>query len=299
MIIKKASAALPNGSQWADVPSRFSKGLRRLARNRLAVLGAVIVFLLLAAALFSPLVSSADPVLMNLEAVLRAPDGSHPFGTDSFGRDVFGRVVYGSRVSLMVGLFSTAIALAAGIPIGLLAGYAGGATDNILMRFMDALLSVPALLLAIAVMGTLGPDIQNVMLALGLVNAPTLARLVRGSVLSVKEEVYVTAARSLGASSPRIVLYHILPNVVAPIVVQTTFLFSRAILAEATLSFLGLGTQPPTPSWGQDLNEGRRYIEQAYWVVVAPALAITVSVLGINFLGDGLRDALDPRSRAG
>ena len=236
-----------------------------------------------------------NPTAINLKDKLKPPTSTHFLGTDYFGRDVLARVMYGGRVSLLVSLIVVGIALMVGVPIGLTSGYFSGKLDNLLMRLMDSFLTFPPLLLAVAIVGVLGPDIQNVMLALGIVNIPIFARLVRGSTLSVREEVYVRSARALGASTLRIVTSHILRNIVAPIVVQMTVTFAGAIIAEASLSFLGLGAQPPHPSWGRDLNEARRYLEDAPWLLMAPTAVIMVSVLSINFIGDGLRDALDPK----
>ncbi|HEV8587120.1 MAG TPA: ABC transporter permease [Methylomirabilota bacterium] len=269
---------------------------RQFARNAAAMVALVAVIALVALASLASVAAPYDPVAISLGDKLRAPSASHWLGTDYFGRDVLSRVIWGGRVSLVVGLLVAAIAMAVGVPIALVAGFAGGRVDNILMRVMDAFLTFPPLLLTVAIVGSLGADIWNVMLALGLVNIPVFARLVRGSTLAVREELYVAAARALGATAPRIVVAHVLPNVVAPIVVQVTVTFSAAIIAEASLSFLGLGAQPPHPSWGRDLNEARRYLVDAPWLLIGPTLAITTSVLSLNFLGDGLRDAMDPRS---
>jgi len=244
----------------------------------------------------APVLAPYNPVAISLGDKVQPPSPSHWLGTDYFGRDVLSRVLYGGRVSLSVGLLVVVIAMAIGVPIGLGSGFLGGRADNLLMRLMDAFLTFPPLLLAVAIVGSLGPDIQNVMMALGIVNIPIFARLVRGSILAVREELYVAAARALGAGALRIVLLHILRNVVAPIVVQITVTFSAAIIAEASLSFLGLGAQPPHPSWGRDLNEARRYLEDGPWLLMAPSAAIMLGVLSLNFLGDGLRDAMDPRS---
>jgi peptide/nickel transport system permease protein len=269
---------------------------RQFTRNRAALAGLIGLTMLVATSVLAPLLVPYDPVQISLSDKLQPPNPAHPWGTDHFGRDVLSRVMLGGQVSLAVGLIVVAIALAVGLPVGLAAGYLGGRADNALMRLMDAFLTFPPLLLALAIVGSLGPDIKNVMLALGIVNIPTFARIVRGSTLSTREEVYITAARALGVSPPGIVVRHILPNIVAPIVVQMTVTFSAAIISEASLSFLGLGAQPPTPSWGRDLNEGRRYLEDAPWLLGIPTLVIMLAVLSVNFIGDGLRDALDPRS---
>lgn len=277
--------------------SLFWTAARRFARHRLSVAGLILMLVLILATAFAPYVAPYGPTKTNLREKLQPPSWEHPFGTDHFGRDVFSRMLYGGQISLKVGLSVALIACAIGTPIGLLAGYFGGRLDQILMRIMDAFLTFPPLLLAVAIMGTLGPDIQNVMLALGLVSVPVFARLVRSSTLHIREQTFVQAAEAIGAGRARILLLHIFPNVLAPIIVQAAVTFSRTILAEASLSFLGLGVQPPNPSWGRDLNEARRYLEDAWWLVVFPTAMIGLSVLAMNFIGDGLRDALDPRTR--
>jgi peptide/nickel transport system permease protein len=280
--------------------TRFAGSIRLAARqfprHRAALVGLICLVLLCLAAAFAPLIAPYDPIKISLSAKLQAPSLAHLMGTDHFGRDVFSRLLYGGRTSLTVGLLVVVFAFVLGVPLGLASGYFGGRTDNLLMRLVDAFLTFPPLLLAVALVGLLGPDIQNVMLALGLVQAPVLARMVRGSTLSVREEVYVTAARALGAGPGRIVVSHLLRNVVSPIVVQLTVVFAAAVVAEASLSFLGFGTQPPQPSWGRDMSEARRFLGDAPWMFLAPTGAIMLCVLSINFLGDGLRDALDPRA---
>ena len=279
---------------------RFEGGMRLAARqfvrNRAATAGFVCLVLICLLAVLAPLVAPYDPVQIKLSAKLRPPGAEFLLGTDHFGRDVLSRLIWGARVSLAVGLIVVAFAVSFGVPIGLLSGFVGGRLDNLLMRMMDAFLTFPPLLLGVTIVGLLGPDIQNVMIALGIVQVPVLARIVRGSTLAVREETYVTATRALGARSSRIVLRHILRNILSPIVVQLTIVFSAAVIAEASLSFLGLGTQPPRPSWGRDLAEARRYMADAPWLFLAPTGAIMLSVLSINFVGDGLRDALDPRA---
>lgn len=279
--------------------SQLALAFRRFRRNRLAVLSSLFIVVYIVVAFLAPVIAPYDPIAQELDNALQPPNALHWFGTDYFGRDILSRVLHGARVSMFVGLIVVGVALVTSVPIGLASGYFVGWVDNILMRIMDAILSFPPILLAIALMGALGPDIQNVMLALGLVQLPRFARLLRSSVLSAKENLYVEAARSIGARDLRILVVHILPNVVAPIVVQATVAFANAIISEASLSFLGLGVQPPTPSWGRDLSEGHRYLEGAPWLAIFPTMAIMVSVLSINFVGDGLRDALDPRLRTG
>jgi ABC-type dipeptide/oligopeptide/nickel transport system permease subunit len=274
----------------------FVLAARQFPRNRAAMVGAVFLLLICLGAIFAPLLAPYDPIQIKLAMKLKPPSLEHLMGTDHFGRDIFSRMLYGGRTSLSVGLLVVGFSFALGVPLGLVSGYFGGSVDNLLMRLVDAFLTFPPLLLAVALVGLLGPDIENVMLALGLVQAPILARMVRGSTLAVREEVYVTAARALGATPTRIVLSHLLRNMVSPIVVQLTVVFSAAVVAEASLSFLGFGTQPPNPSWGRDMSEARRFLNDAPWMFMAPTAMIALCVLSINFMGDGLRDALDPRS---
>jgi len=265
-------------------------------RNRAAAAGLTCLLLLSIGVTFAPLIAHYDPIRINLSATLRPPSTAHWLGTDYFGRDVFSRVLYGGRISLSVGLSVVVFAFTLGVPIGLLSGFVGGRLDNLIMRLTDAFLTFPPLLLAVAIVGLLGPALQNVVLALGLVQAPVLARMVRGSTLSAREEVYVRASRALGAGPLRIMFSEILRNIMSPIVVQLTIVFSAAVVAEASLSFLGLGAPPPRPSWGRDLSDARRYLSDAPWMFLSPSGAIMLCVLSINFVGDGLRDALDPRS---
>jgi len=259
------------------------------------VAGGALLALFLTVAAAAPWVAPQDPLAQDLYGRLSPPSARHWFGTDDFGRDILSRVVYGSRVSLRVGVAAVAIALAAGTAIGLIAGYRGGLSDNVLMRLMDLMLAFPSILLAIVVVAVLGPSLNNAMLAVGIVSIPQYARLVRASVLSIREQDYVTAARALGAGDLRIVLVAILPNCLAPLTVQATLGMAGAILDAAGLSFLGLGAQPPTPEWGAMLSGGRDFILSAPWVLTFPGLAILLTVLAFNLLGDGLRDALDPK----
>ena len=269
---------------------------RQFVRNRLALLGLVLLIVVCGAVLLAPLIAPYDPARISLSAKLRPPSLQHLLGTDYFGRDCLSRLLYGGDLSLVVGLLVVAFAVVLGVPIGLVSGFIGGRFDNAVMRLMDAFLTFPPLLLAVAVVGLLGPSIQNVVLALGLVQAPVLARMVRGSVLSVREEVYIRAARALGASPARIMFTSVLRNVMSPILVQLTIVFSAAVVAEASLSFLGLGAPPPQPSWGRDMSDARNYLGSAPWMFLSPAGAIVLCVLSINFIGDGLREALDARS---
>ncbi|CAN5824647.1 ABC transporter permease [soil metagenome] len=274
----------------------FLLAARQFPRHRAAMVGVAVLLLICLAAALAPWVAPFDPVQIKLSAKLKPPSLEHFLGTDHFGRDVFSRLIYGGRTSLSVGILVVAFAFVLGVPLGLASGYFGGKVDNLMMRLVDAFLTFPPLLLAVALVGLLGPEIQNVMLALGLVQAPVLARIVRGSVLAVREDVYVTAARALGAKPTRIVLSHILRNVMSPIVVQLTIVFSAAVVSEASLSFLGFGTQPPQPSWGRDMSEARRFLGDAPWMFMAPTGTIMLCVLSINFMGDGRRDALEPRA---
>jgi peptide/nickel transport system permease protein len=278
--------------------SRLRTTVDTVLANRLAVVGLVILGVLVIVAIFADAIAPATVNEVDIPNRLSPPSGDNLFGTDDLGRDMFSRVIIASRVSLQVGLISVGLAMAIGVPIGLIAGYYGRLTDSILMRMMDVLFSFPAILLAIAILAALGAGITNAMIAIGIVYTPIFARITRGSVLSVKESVFVTAARSLGASDTRIIRTHILPNVLAPIIVQTSLSFAFAILAEAALSFLGLGVQPPDPAWGRMLSDGQGFFRDAWWMAVFPGVAILLTVMAFNFLGDGLRDALDPRQRS-
>ena len=271
------------------------KALRRLAERRGAVLGAALVLLFVAMALLAPWISPYDPIATSWSAVRKAPSAAHWFGTDEIGRDVLARVIWGARASLLAGVVSVSISLAIGVPIGMLAGYAGGWIDMLIARIVDAMLACPFLILAIALAAFLGPSLTNAMIAIGIAATPVFVRLTRGQVMAVKVEDYVMAARAVGNSNLRIVLRHIFPNIVAPLVVQATLAIAAAVIAEASLSFLGLGQQPPAPSWGSMLNTAKNYVENAPWMALWPGASIFLLVLSFNLLGDGLRDALDPR----
>jgi peptide/nickel transport system permease protein len=269
-----------------------------LRRNPRMIVGGAIVGAWLFIALFSPIIAPYDPVKVNVLDALQPPNPSHWLGTDDLGRDVLSRVMWGSRVSLSVGLISVSIGLLVGTSLGLAAGYLGGKFDLFIMRGIDALLAFPALILAIAITSALGPQIQNAMIAIGIVAIPAYARLTRGQVLAVRAREFIVAARTIGAPPLRIVLRHIFPNVMNALIVQATLSTAFAILAEAALSFLGLGPQPPFPSWGQDINYSQRYLPNLkWWMSVGPGVAIFTAVFAFNFLGDALRDALDPRLR--
>jgi len=265
-------------------------------RNPIGIVGALIVLATVAIALGAPLIAPYDPDAQESDRLL-GPRWANLMGTDELGRDTFSRIVFGARVSLQVGIISVLVALVVGSLLGLVAGFWGGTLDTWLMRVVDILFAFPGLVLAIVIAGLLGPSRNNAMIAIGVVYAPAFARVIRGSVLAVMSEPYVEAGRVIGATSPRLIRRHVLPNILAPLIVMTTVYLSSAILAEAGLSFLGLGTQPPEPSWGGMLNIARTYMELNPWMAIFPGLAIMIVVLGFNFLGDGLRDVLDPRLR--
>jgi len=271
------------------------RGWRRARKLRNLTIGGGIIIVLIGVAIFAPWIAPRDPIRdADLNNYLHPPGGPYLMGADLFGRDVFSRIVYGARVSLGVGAAVQASALTLGITLGLLSGFYGGWVDNLIMRLAEIIFAFPGLLFAIAIMAVIGPSLYNVFLALGLVSWTALARLVRGQVLVIRQLEYVDAARALGASNARIIFRHILPNTVAPAIVLVTLGVGSAILAEASLSFLGLGAQPPTPSWGSMLSTGRDYLRQAPWLSIYPGLAIFLTVMGFNLLGDGLRDLLDP-----
>jgi peptide/nickel transport system permease protein len=272
--------------------------LHRFRQNRLAVVGLIVIVLYAVLALAAPVAAPHDPYAMSADAMLAAPGAEYRLGADPFGRDIFSRLMYGARISLMVGAIAAGIALVAGTIMGLLAGYCGRWVDAVLSRIMDILFSFPDILLALVIMAILGPSTVNVMIAIGIVYTPIFARIARASTLSVKEAAFVEAARSMGVRPVMIMWRHILPNITAPLIIQTTLSFAFAILAEAALSFLGLGVEPDAPSWGIMLNEGKNWMEHAWWVAVFPGVAITLAVLSFNVLGDGLRDALDPKLRS-
>jgi len=267
----------------------------RLTRNPGSMVGAGILVILILAAAFAPHVTGhKDPTILAPSERLRAPSAQHWFGTDAFGRDMYTRIVYGGRISMRVGIISVTIASLIGIAMGLVAGYYGGLVDKITMRVVDFVLAFPGILLALVIIAILGPSLFNAMVAVGISSAPAYARVARGSVLKTKEELFILAAESTGCRAGRIMIHHILPNILAPLVVVATLGVAGAIISAAALSFLGLGAVPPTPEWGLMLSEGRNYLHQAWWITTFPGVAIMVTVLSINLLGDGLRDALDP-----
>ena len=275
----------------------MNKNIKRLARNFAFTSGLLLTVTLLVIALLAPLVASKDPNVQDTSRRLEPPSKEHILGLDDLGRDVFSRIVFGARVSLRVGFSVVLIASIVGVTLGAIAGYFGGIADVLIMRLCDILLAFPGILLAIALVAVLGPSLNNVILALATIGWVGYARLVRGQVLKVREMEYVTAAKALGARSPRVIALHVLPNVINPVIVMATLGLAGAILAEAALSFLGLGVQPPTPSWGAMLTAGRRYLGLANHLAIFPGAAIMLAVMGLNFLGDGLIDALDPKYR--
>jgi peptide/nickel transport system permease protein len=268
---------------------------RHFRQNRLAVAGGVIVTAMLAVALLAPLFAPYDPSAIHVNAILMPPSADHLIGTDALGRDVLSRMIYGTQISLLVGFVAVGIAVVIGVIVGALAGYYPGWIDTLFMRLVDIMLSVPTFFLILAVIALVGPNLINIMIVIGVTSWMGVARLVRGEFLALRESDYVVAARALGVPAHRIIFSHILPNAMAPVYVSTILGIAAAVLIESSLSFLGLGVQPPTPSWGNILTDGKANIEIAWWLSLFPGLAILVTVLGYNLLGEGLRDALDPR----
>jgi peptide/nickel transport system permease protein len=274
----------------------WARAGRRLRRRKSAMFGLAVVLGFVVLAVFAAWIAPQDPIATSWGAIRKAPSAEHWFGTDEIGRDVLSRVIWGSQASLLAGLVSVSISLAIGVPLGLLAGFVGGFVDGLISRLTDAFLACPFLILAIALAAFLGPSLTNAMIAIGISATPVFVRLTRAQVLNVKVEDYIEAARALGASPLRVVLRHVLPNAVAPLVVQSTLAIASAVIAEASLSFLGLGQQPPAPSWGSMLNTAKNYVDNAPWMAIWPGASIFLLVLSFNLLGDGLRDALDPKS---
>jgi peptide/nickel transport system permease protein len=279
------------------VESPWRRALRRLLQRKGALVGLGVIVLMIAVAIFAPYIAPYDPMQQSWTAVRKPPSAAYWFGTDEVGRDLLSRIIYGARASLSAGVISVVIAICVGVPVGVVAGYVGGFVDGLISRITDAMLACPFLILAIALAAFLGPSLSNAMIAIGVTATPLFVRLTRGQVLSVKAEDYVEAARAVGNPHWRIAFRHILPNVLPQLLVQATLTIATAIIAEASLSFLGLGQQPPAPSWGSMLNSAQRFLTNAPWMAVWPGLAIFVTVLSFNLLGDGLRDALDPRSK--
>ncbi|CAN7155627.1 ABC transporter permease [Bradyrhizobium sp. LjRoot220] len=280
-----------------ELESPTRRALRRLFKRKGAVAGLIIIALFVLLSLFAPLIIPYDPIATSWSLVRKPPTWQHWFGTDDLGRDILARVVYGARASLMAGAISVGIALGIGVPLGLLSGYRGGFIDGLISRITDAMLACPFLILAIALAAFLGPSLGNAMIAIGISATPIFVRLTRGQVMAVKVEDYIEAARAMGNPRWRIALFHILPNIMPALLVQATLSIAAAIIAEAALSFLGLGQQPPSPSWGSMLNAAQRFLTNAPWMAIWPGLAIFLVVLSFNLVGDGLRDALDPRER--
>jgi peptide/nickel transport system permease protein len=287
--------AVPDRTEALESPSR--RALRRLVRRKGAMAGLFVIATFILLALFAPLIAPYDPIATSWTLVRKPPSALHWFGTDDLGRDVLARVIYGTRASLLAGAISVGIALAVGVPLGLLSGYRGGFIDALISRMTDAMLACPSLILAIAFAAFLGPSLGNAMIAIGITATPIFVRLTRAQTMNVKVEDYVEAARAIGNPRWRIALFHILPNILPALLVQATLSIATAIIAEAALSFLGLGQQPPAPSWGSMLNAAQRFLTNAPWMAIWPGLAIFLVVLSFNLVGDGLRDALDPRAK--
>ncbi len=285
------------GDTRASPLSPGRRAWRRLRRRRGAVFGGAVILAMVALALLAPLIAPYDPIATSWSAVRKAPSAAHWLGTDESGRDVLSRVIWGARASLLAGVISVTIAMAVGVPLGMAAGYLGGVADALIGRLTDAMLAIPFLILAIALAAFLGPSLDNAMIAIGVSSTPIFIRLTRGQVMAVKVEDYVEAARALGNPHLRIALRHIFPNIVPPLLVQATLAVAAAIIAEAALSFLGLGQQPPAPSWGSMLNTAQRFLINAPWMAIWPGIAIFVTVLAFNLFGDALRDALDPKQK--
>ncbi|WP_433504044.1 ABC transporter permease [Pseudonocardia halophobica] len=280
-------------------PSARARFVRRFRRQKLALAALVYLVLVVLAAALAPLLATHDPLAQNLGSVLQQPGGGHVLGTDDLGRDVFSRALYAGRVSLVAAAQAVGVAVVLGVIPGLIAGYAGRKVDAVIMRLTDALMSFPPLILAIAFVGVLGPSLTNAMFVIGVIFAPRFVRLVRGTVLSIREETFVEASRSIGTPTPRVILRHVLPNALSPLIVQISLTAAMAMLAEASLSFLGLGVQPPDASWGSMIERGFRYTATAPWLTVFPGLLIALTVLAFNILGDGLRDSLGREIRRG
>ncbi|MGL4687206.1 MAG: nickel transporter permease [Fusobacteriaceae bacterium] len=277
-------------SQWAEV-------WRSLKKNKMAMTGLILISLMILVAIFANQIADYETVVIkqNLSSRLQPPSLNHLLGTDEFGRDIFARLIHGARVSLQVGVLAVGVSIVVGGSLGAVAGFYGGRLDNVIMRIMDVFLAVPSILLAIAIVSALGPNLVNLMISISISSVPSYARIVRASVLSIRDQEFVEAAKAIGASDTRIIFRHIIPNSLAPVIVQGTLGVAGAILSTAGLSFIGLGIQPPAPEWGSMLSGGRQYLRYAWWVTTFPGIAIMITILSLNLLGDGLRDALDPR----
>ncbi|EZP78547.1 binding-protein-dependent transporter system inner membrane protein [Parageobacillus genomosp. 1] len=284
--------------EQTESASLWKEGWRRFRKNKIALVGLGIVVFFILLAIFAPLLAPYDFKEQNLAERLQPPSSEHFFGTDDFGRDIFSRVIYGARISLWVGFFSVLGSVIVGSLLGIIAGYYGRWIDGIISRLFDIMLAFPSILLAIGIVAVLGPSLQNALIAIAVINIPNFGRLIRSRVLSIKQEEYVMAARAIGMSDMRILFHHILPNSMAPIIVQGTLAIATAIIEAAALGFLGLGAQPPNPEWGKMLADSKDFLTQAPWTMIFPGLAIMLTVLGFNLMGDGLRDALDPRMKS-
>ena len=289
-----STAALKNKTNYWET-FRRNIVVRRFLSNRMAVTGCALLAIIFLMAILAPLLATQQPLAMKVTDRLKAPSAAHWFGTDEFGRDVYSRVVHGSRISIAVGMSVVVISSVFGLIFGLYSAYYRH-LDNLIMRVVDGLMAFPAVLLAIAIMAALGPKIENVIISISVVYIPTVARTVRSAALVVREQTYIEAIRALGGKPWRIIWRHIAPNCMSPLIVQATFIFAYAVIIEASLSFLGAGTPPPQPSWGNILSDGRTLIRQAWWIMVFPGIAIVMTVLGLNLIGDGLRDLLDPHT---
>jgi peptide/nickel transport system permease protein len=298
-IVREAhNTGLGSGAALRDTPEPYWRWfIKRVLRVRLAAASLGIIVIAVGMALFAGLLAPDSPTKAELTQVLQSPSPTHLMGTDDLGRDVLSRIIYGARASLAAGVVAAGIALVIGTGLGITSGYTLGTVDTVISRVMDALLAFPGLILALAITAALGPSLVNAMIAIGIVGVPHFARLARAQVFTVREREYIEAVRALGASSGRILLRHIVPNILTPIIIQTSLSVAFAILTEASLSFLGLGVQPPTPSWGFMLNQGRDYVGRAPWLAIFPGIAIFLVVMAFNLLGDAIRDALDPRLR--
>jgi len=281
-------------SARALAKERFVDAIRDFGQNRVAVFGLAVIVVMVILSVYPQGFVVRDPYYMEFDQSQLPPSWEHPFGTDNFGRDVFSRVIYGARVSLSVGIIAVGLAISIGVPLGLISGFFSGIVDDVIMRVIDGIMAFPAIILALVVVAILGTGLTNTMIAIGVVYIPIFARITRASVLTVRENKYITAAEASGARKRRIIISHVLPNAFSPIIVQATLSFAFAILDEAAISFLGLGAQPPTISWGVMLNEGRGLLEQAPWIATFPGIAIMIAVLGYNLFGDGIRDFMDP-----
>ncbi|NNU84785.1 ABC transporter permease [Geobacillus sp. BMUD] len=295
--LARTPATPPTAMGETESVSLWKEAWRRFRKNKIALVGAGIVFFFILVAILAPWLAPYDYKDQQLAERLQPPSETHWFGTDDFGRDIFSRVIYGARISLWVGFFSVLGSVMVGSLLGIVAGYYGRWIDGVISRLFDIMLAFPSILLAIGIVAVLGPSLQNALIAIAVINVPNFGRLIRSRVLSIKQEEYITAAKAIGMSDWRILIHHILPNSLAPIIVQGTLAIATAIIEAAALGFLGLGAQPPNPEWGKMLSDAKDFLTQAPWTMIFPGLAIMLTVLGFNLMGDGLRDALDPRMK--